>query len=148
MYSTQHEVDDEHPLVYFVGTKSLATWRSFAQNHYLQSLEATESVPTDFNKDAVCAHGHLMKQFCRIVRPSIWRRIVALFNPPFSAVATTIDEYASDAVKDIECPDCEADLDGLITRAYFESSSMSTVLNASDSISSNRDLNVLIKDVG
>ncbi|KAM7536962.1 hypothetical protein Aperf_G00000059965 [Anoplocephala perfoliata] len=144
---TFHEVSDEHPLVYFVGTKSLATWRSFAQNHYARSLVATESVPTDFNKDAVCAHGHLMKQFCRVVRPSIWRRIVALFNPPFSAVATNIDEYPSDTTKAIECSDCEADLCSLIKRAQDESESMSTVLNASDSISSSRDLNMLIEDV-
>nr|CDS33641.1 Ubiquitin carboxyl terminal hydrolase 48 [Hymenolepis microstoma] len=138
----------EHPLVYFVGTKSLATWRSLAQTHYFKALETTEPVPTEFNKDAVCPHGELMMESCRIVSPSIWHRLRSLFNPPFSGFSTEIKEYPSTSFKGTTCLECCHTLSNLKLKAMYEIKKMSSILDASDYMPADRDLGELIRDFG
>ncbi|VDO10115.1 unnamed protein product [Rodentolepis nana] len=140
--------DGEHPLVYFVGTKSFATWRSLAQTHYSKALESTEPVPTEFNKDAVCPHGELMVESCRIVSPSIWHRIRSLFNPPFSGFPTEINEYTSNLVKDAKCFECCSTLSSLKLKAKHEMKKMGSILDASDYMPTDRNLGELIQDFG
>ncbi|VDL19587.1 unnamed protein product [Hymenolepis diminuta] len=140
--------EDEHPLVYFIGTKSFATWRSLAQSHYSKALETAESISTEFNKDAVCPHGELMRESCRIVNPSIWRRLRLLFNPPFSAVATEISEYPSTSFKETVCLECCDTLSNIKIKAMSEIEKMRSILDASDYMPADRNLCELIQDVG
>ncbi|EUB59739.1 Ubiquitin hydrolase [Echinococcus granulosus] len=134
--------------VYFLGMKSFTNWRSFAQTYFCAAAKASSCPPTtDFNKDAVCPHNHLLADNIRCLPPSLWHRIVALFTLPNSTATATIPEYPSDCCDLSPCLQCADVKENLLARAQNEREALSGILTALTSGSSQRQLDGLITGV-
>ncbi|KAL5966715.1 Ubiquitin carboxyl-terminal hydrolase 48 [Taenia solium] len=136
------------PRVYFLGAKSFANWRSFAQAFFSAAAKACSSPPTtEFNKDVVCPHNHLLVDNIRCLPPSLWYRIVALFTLPNATTTAAVPEYPSDRCDLLPCLQCADVKENLLARAQKEREALSGILTALTSGFSQRKLDGLITGV-
>ncbi|VDM30198.1 unnamed protein product [Hydatigera taeniaeformis] len=136
------------PRVYFLGSKSFANWRSFAQTFFSTAAKAPSPPPTtEFNKDAVCPHNHLLVDNIRCLPPSLWHRMVALFTIPNTTTTVTMPEYPSDRCDLSPCLQCADVKENLLARAQKERGALSGIITALTSGSSQRQLDGLITNV-
>lgn len=137
------------PRVYFLGAKSFANWRSFAQTFFSAAVRTCSSPPaTEFNKDVVCPHNHLLVDSIRCLPPSLWHRMVALFTLPNVATTAAVPEYPSDRCDLSPCLQCADVKENLLARAQKEREALSGILTALTSGSPQRPLDGLITGVG
>ncbi|KAL5110637.1 Ubiquitin carboxyl-terminal hydrolase 48 [Taenia crassiceps] len=143
------QIPSSSPRVYFLGAKSFASWRSFAQAFFSATAKACSPAPaTEFNKDVVCPHNHLLVENIRCLPPSLWHRMVALFTLPNADITDAVPEYPSDRCDLSPCLQCADVKENLLARAQKEREALPGILTALTSGSSQRQLDGLITGVG